>query len=150
MKEVEIGQANPGMVLASSTQDLMGNLLFAEGTELTAANLRILKAWGVRSLQIQVTTTEAVTPMGESSSPSSEPMATRTPERTTQRKTRRLTRRLTPPEKKEKKATAPQTANHRREELVYRFAHCVENPLMQKIRSIAEKQLDASSLPSHS
>ena len=45
-------QLKPGMVISKDVQNFQGLLLLKEGTVLTEKNIKVLKSWGVTSVEI--------------------------------------------------------------------------------------------------
>ncbi len=55
MKELRVGDARPGMVLAKPVLDRMGRILLQRGEELTQPIIDRLDAWGIATLGIETT-----------------------------------------------------------------------------------------------
>lgn len=53
MKELRVGEAKPGMVLAKPVLDRMGRILLQRGEELTQPIIDRLQNWGVPVLSIE-------------------------------------------------------------------------------------------------
>ena len=53
MRNINIDDLKPGMVVAESIRDRNGRMLLGEGTELTPKHIRICKAWGITEAIIE-------------------------------------------------------------------------------------------------
>lgn len=52
MAIVKLEHVNSGMVVANNVKDRSGRILISINTELTDKHIRILKTWGIRSVEI--------------------------------------------------------------------------------------------------
>jgi hypothetical protein len=129
MRERPVGELRPGMILAETASDVLGNPLLEPGTVLDENDIRTLKAWGVARLRVE-DAPAASGPAGHSA-----------------RRRRRTTRivRASGPVPREKTAPAaadpPPDPAERLAALEFMFAPHAGNELMERLRAIAESQL---------
>jgi hypothetical protein len=53
MKECDVRDCKPGMVLAEPVFTGQGVLLLSQGVELTDKNIWVLKSWGIKTLSVE-------------------------------------------------------------------------------------------------
>lgn len=111
VQEIMTHDAHSGMVLAEPALDILGNRLFETGTVLHDRQLRILKAWGVRSVMVQSPDEPDDFQPGQSE------------------------------DSLLGEAPASEALGGAQTRLIHMFAPHEGNPLMEQIRSIAENQI---------